>query len=342
MKWDEFAFVNEQLAGMLKTGIPLEGALRQLCATMQRGQLRVEFEGLESDLAQGKPLASALAARKLPPFYVKMVAVGVAGNDLPEMLTMLADHYRRWDNIWTRLKGVMVYPAIVLASSLALLVFLSWLGSTLLGTILADGAPGDFVNVIAIPSGYSSAPELVPAGLLAAMWAPVAGLALVMTALAVTLCSARGREWLGWRIPAFREAGLARFASAMRLMLGRGGELNKALEMMQELEGDSRVGGDVRRWRERLAAGHGKFAELAAGGAVVPPLFVWLVAQSGEDLATGFGRAAEIYQARSAHRVEMMLYGALPAAVLALGLMIVVQIFPIARLMGLVLNRLGT
>jgi len=28
--------------------------------------------------------------------------------------------------------------------------------------------------------------------------------------------------------------------------------------------------------------------------------------------------------------------------VLALGLMIVVQIFPIARLMGLVLNRLGT
>src|SRR5436309_259451 len=32
MKWDEFAFLNQQLAGMLKTGIPLEGALRQLVA----------------------------------------------------------------------------------------------------------------------------------------------------------------------------------------------------------------------------------------------------------------------------------------------------------------------
>ena len=41
MKWDEFAFVNQQLAAMLKDGIPLEGALKQLCATMARGGLRV-------------------------------------------------------------------------------------------------------------------------------------------------------------------------------------------------------------------------------------------------------------------------------------------------------------
>ena len=40
MKLDEFAFVNLQLAGMLKCGIPLEGALKQLCATMRRGGLR--------------------------------------------------------------------------------------------------------------------------------------------------------------------------------------------------------------------------------------------------------------------------------------------------------------
>ena len=31
MNLDEFAFVNQQLAAMLRDGIPLEGALRQLC-----------------------------------------------------------------------------------------------------------------------------------------------------------------------------------------------------------------------------------------------------------------------------------------------------------------------
>jgi type II secretory pathway component PulF len=61
MNLDEFPFVNQQLAGMLKSGIPLEGALKQLCATMRRGALRGELEKLEADLTQGVPLAEALA-----------------------------------------------------------------------------------------------------------------------------------------------------------------------------------------------------------------------------------------------------------------------------------------
>ena len=31
MKLDEFAFFNQQLAAMLRDGIPLEGALQRLC-----------------------------------------------------------------------------------------------------------------------------------------------------------------------------------------------------------------------------------------------------------------------------------------------------------------------
>ncbi len=61
MNLDEFPFVNQQLAGMLKSGIPLEGALKQLCAAMRRGALRGELEKLEADLTQGVPLAEALA-----------------------------------------------------------------------------------------------------------------------------------------------------------------------------------------------------------------------------------------------------------------------------------------
>jgi type II secretory pathway component PulF len=34
MKTDEFAFFNQQLAGMLRDGLPLEGALQRLGAEM--------------------------------------------------------------------------------------------------------------------------------------------------------------------------------------------------------------------------------------------------------------------------------------------------------------------
>ena len=73
MKYEELASVNQQLAGMLKSGIPLEGSLRQLCLDMQRGALRTELEKLEADLAHGMPFNQAIAARQLPEFYRLMV-----------------------------------------------------------------------------------------------------------------------------------------------------------------------------------------------------------------------------------------------------------------------------
>ena len=46
MKLDEFSFFNQQLAAMLRDGIPLEGALRRLCDEMRRGKLRDELQAL--------------------------------------------------------------------------------------------------------------------------------------------------------------------------------------------------------------------------------------------------------------------------------------------------------
>ena len=120
MNHEEFAFVNHQLAGMLRDGIPLEGSLRQLCSQMQRGQLRSELQLLERDLAKGVPLATSLTARKLPELYVQTLQIGARTNDLPTVLTLLADHYQTANATWTRLKRLMVYPVIILVLSTAL------------------------------------------------------------------------------------------------------------------------------------------------------------------------------------------------------------------------------
>ena len=124
MNGDEFAFFNQQLAAMVRDGIPLEGALRQLTLDMRSGKLRSELELLENDLALGIPLNQSLEKRDMPPLYVQMVQVGVKGNDLAGVLLLLADYYRQVNSIWTRLKGLMVYPVIVLTMALVLSVAL--------------------------------------------------------------------------------------------------------------------------------------------------------------------------------------------------------------------------
>jgi type II secretory pathway component PulF len=312
MKLDEFAFFNHQLAAMLRDGIPLEGALRRLCQEMRAGSLRTELQALEADLAKGTPMADALKGRQLPELYKRMIMVGVKSSDLPGALTMLADYLQRQSSLWTRLKGLMIYPCIVLFAAFLLACFLSYI----LGTFLW----GNF----AFLAGDAHVPAVW-----AGLWVSPVFLGVAVLAALVAVSVPPIRRMLRWRLPAFKEASLAQVASAMGLMLKNGVPLADALSFVEQLERGTIAAKEITEWRERLASGRGKFSEMAAANRVFPPLFVWTIAQSGEDLASGFQRAAELYQARALYRSELLLYSALPCSILALAAMIAIQILPL-------------
>lgn len=326
MNHDEFAFFNQQLATMLRDGIPLESALQRLCADMRQGPLRSELQALQQDLARGIPLAEAAVARQLPELYRRMLQVGARSNNLPAILTMLADYYHRGNLIWTRLKGLMVYPAIVLVGSLFLSGFLAFLVHHLTAETTADVG---FFAGRAMPN------------LFIGIWiAPVLLTIATLVVLSLILVPSLRRQWR-WRIPAFRESAFAQSASAMALMLKNGVPLDDALQLMQQVEQGTNAGAEFTRWRQRLAAGNARFTEIAANGIVFPPLFVWTVSQSHENLAAGFERAADLYQARANYRSEMLMYSALPCSVLALGLVIISQIQPVIAAFTAMMNAIG-
>jgi len=336
----ELAFVNQQLAAMLRCGIPLEGSLQRLCDTMTRGPLRAELRLLEKDLAAGVPLAKAVAARKLPEFYIRLLQLGARGNDLPGVLTMLADYYENAGAVWAQLKGLMVYPAIVLVLSLAFSAWAAVLGhqfTSLLGHdrnllfgsySLSSGIGGiSAKGYAAIASGvdplrYADSYLWVPPALMAVVTIP--------SLVAVTLPFFRRR--LVWRLPAFREASLSRAASALAALLRAGASLPDALALVEQMQRGTPARRDLALWKKRCSEGVGRFSDVAAGSKIFPPMFVWLVAGAGEDLATGFDRAARVYKARSAYRTNVLLYAALPVSLLFIGLMILSQIYPMGRL----------
>lgn len=330
MKYDEFAFFNQQLAAMLRDGIPLEGALKRLCEDMRRGKLRGELEALEEDLAHGTPITDALKPRQLPELYKRMVLVGVKSGDLPGALTMLADYFQRQNNLWTRLKGLMVYPLIVL--------FVAFVLSCLISYLLGHFIWNNFESL----TGQAVKPVIA-----SGLWMAPVIIALVLVAVLAAVGVSPARRKLRWRLPPFREGSLAEVASAMSLLLKNGAPLGDALGFAERLERGTCAGAEMARWRQRLASGHGKFPEMALAddgrpGGAFPALFVWTVAQSGENLAAGFERAAEIYRARAAYQTEMFLYSALPCAVLALAVMIVSQLQPVfATLLSFINNLSG-
>lgn len=331
MNYDEFSFFNQQLAGMLNSGIPLEGALQQLCVNMKHGKLRDELQKLESDLAQGTPLEKALAARDLPDFYVRMVLVGAKGNDLPAMLTLLADYYQRANSISARLKGLLVYPMIVLIAAFLVSVFLSLVYS---GYIAGIGPT--FRDLV---GNLGSAPTT---SLVVSFWIPPVVLAVILIfAMWIVTSTKTWNRWR-WRLPGFKEANLSQFAGSLALMLNKGGSLNDSLAILRGLENGSPLATELKKWETRIAAGEQKFSNVAANSEVLPPLFIWMIASSGENWAKGFARVSELYYERALHRVETMLYGVLPISVLALGILILGQFLPLARLFTSLMNSLGS
>jgi type IV pilus assembly protein PilC len=319
MKSDDFAFFNQQLAAMLRDGIPLEGALRRLCSEMRKGRLRDELQALEDDLARGMPMAEALRPRQLPELYKRMIVVGVKGNDLPGALTMLADYFQRQNQVWTRLKSMMTYPIIVLLVALLISLILSGAWAWVIGPAFK----GIFSGMgVALP-GFT----LFIFATLDSIWAFPAAIFIILLATVVVIFLPAIREKILWRLPAFKEATVSRIASSIHLLLKNGVALPDAIGLAEQLETSPQARADLQNWRQKLAGGTAKFSEVAAGNKLIPPMFTWLVSGAGENLAEGFKRAAEIYHARAIYRTEVALYTVLPLASLFLGAVVISQAF---------------
>jgi type II secretory pathway component PulF len=330
MKLDEFAFVNQQLAGMVQAGIPLEGALRRTCETMHDGTLRTELSELEKDLASGTPLGQALARRQFPVFYTRMLEIGARSNDLPALLTLLADYYQKLHITWVRLKGLIFYPALVLAFSFAV--------SFLVAVIFTH-----FSRETMRAYGEFGGPMPNPASGIyfqAALWSPVALIGAIALVVLLILTVRKWREAWCWKISGFREARLANLASSLALLLRNGSPLNQAIALVQQLEAQSPAGPELLQWQQRLSEGRTKFSDIAGNGTVIPPLFIWLVAASGEQWADGFQHAADVYHERAARLGEVILYAVLPVSVLLLGILIIGQLVPMARAFSVMVGGL--
>lgn len=325
MKLDEFAFLNQQLAGMLRAGIPLEGSLRELSATMRRGNLRRELQELERDLAAGVSLPEAVEKRNLPELYKRLTQAGVKGGDLPGTLILLADYYSKLAGITARLRGLSVYPFIVLVAAIALSWLIVGIYRRLIVTIVEDS--GFF---------FSNALTNNPA-----IWLP--GMVLIAFAALwlIVVLVPRLRNWARWKLPGFREASLAQTAGAASLLLRSGATLHGALNLLQKAEEHSPAGREMARWLDLHQQGMANWNSFTAESKVFPPLFRWIVAQGGDDLATGFQRASEIYQARSTSKIDVLLYAALPVAIMFVAGVIVGQMYPVLKTLMAFLDGLG-
>ncbi len=331
MKSEELAFFNQQLAGMLKSGVPLEGALAEVSRDLGKGSLKNEAQQLEKDLSNGTDLADGIKQRAFPLLYKRLIELGARTGRLDEMLILLADHYHRSSLLWNRFRGLMVYPLVVLLTACCVSTFLAY-SFTNLYSAFTSGL-GDYYG----PNSPLMDPSLYKILIIVSPLTFAAMLTIVFSVLLVPPL----REAAGWRFPGWREAHLAQTSAACSVLIKSGLSLGETIKLMNDLEPYTQARSDLTQWHQRLEAGESNFANLAKDSRAFPPLFVWLIASSGEAIADGFEKAADLYTRRAEYRSELFLSAAVPVSLLFTVSLLILQIFPMIRALTGALTILG-
>jgi type IV pilus assembly protein PilC len=329
MKSEELGFFNRQLAGMLRAGIPLEGGLKKLCETLPSSVTRDTLLALERDLSAGTPLAEALKKHELPELYKRMLVAGAASGDLPGTLILFADYCSQRDTLSRRLRGLLTYPLIVLTIAVAV---------SCLMAIFFHAVSSSSREIF---NDFSLAPVSALRGVVQSVWiTPVLILIIWIVFVMIAFVPLVRRRWQ-WFVPGLRETCLAQVASLIRVQLQSGVPLDDALKTVEIVEQGTPVAAELGAWRQHLAGGGGDIPAAFLKNQSIPPLFRWMVRQSGENLAEGFGHTESFYAERSTYRSELFLYAALPISVLVLGFVILGQFLPIFGLLSRVMSALG-
>ncbi|HJU74980.1 MAG TPA: type II secretion system F family protein, partial [Gemmatimonadaceae bacterium] len=120
VKMRDVVIFTRQFSTMINAGLPLVQALDILAKQTENKNLANVTRGVVFDVESGHTVADALAKHPhaFTELYVNMVAAGEAGGILDTILMRLATFLEKNDALVRKVKGAMIYPAVIVSVAL--------------------------------------------------------------------------------------------------------------------------------------------------------------------------------------------------------------------------------
>lgn len=137
--FDRMTFFS-YLSTMLTAGISLARALATLSTQYTDPRTRRMLECITLDLSGGRSLSQSMQRfpRSFSALHIGVVAAGEHGGRLPASLLRLANHDERWLSLSRQVQAMLVYPLVVFAAALALVVGLAQVLVSGVAPVLAE------------------------------------------------------------------------------------------------------------------------------------------------------------------------------------------------------------
>jgi type II secretory pathway component PulF len=306
---EELGALNDEIAALVRAGVPLERGLLRAGSDLSGGLKRIA-QALGSRLSRGESLGEALEAEKgtIPPLYRAVVEAGARSGRLPAALEGLARYVRSYSEARSAIGVALWYPILVL--SLAYALFLGLVTEVIPRFIGAFDTLG--IEVV-MPLHW-----LARVGELAPYWWPAWPILLVLLAIAWwrsgTAASFQTSSWsmlrlFPWMRSMLSDYESAGFAELLSLLLEHHVALPQAVVLAAEATGNAAMIQGARQLAGAVERGE------APGQALreVPsrsfrPLLRWALAAGQEQgsLVESLRNLAPMYRKRGAFQAEKL------------------------------------
>lgn len=291
----QLSLFSRQLASLVQSGMPLDEAL--LICARQTAQHRVQrlVSELRSRVLEGRTLAQAMSEhpQAFNRMYCAMVKAGETAGHLGEVLERLAIHTETGHQSQQKLKNALVYPVVLFAVSIAVVMLLmSFVVPRLVSLFSAsDRALPPLTQALISISNF-----LTGTGFLLM----IIGIVALWLGFVFWLRQPGQRQrWhrLLLRIPGlssyWRQVDSTRFASTLSILLNSGVPLLDALKIASQVLDNVALQEQADRVAAKVQEGAG-FSRSLAQSAAFPPLLVQMAAngEANGTLAEQLGYAA--------------------------------------------------
>ncbi len=276
--------LTRQLATLGEAGLPLLRGLRVLLRQTQSVPLREALVGMSESVEGGSTFSESLAnyPRIFNNLYVNMVRAGEAGGMLEVVLTRLAEFMEKAEKIKNKVKGAMIYPAVVLTAAIGIVTFLMYSVIPKFRDIFNDLLEGkELPPVTRFVIGASNVVKNN---------APIVAVAVVALIVVYKLWSrtTSGRyvvDTVKMRLPVFgtliSRTAIARLTRTLGTLLSSGVPVLQALMIVRDTSGNTVIARAVQNIHDSVKEGESMTDPMAAAK-VFPPMVVSMV-EVGEE-----------------------------------------------------------
>ena len=324
VKTRDVVIFTRQFATMINSGLPLVQSLNILAEQSESKALRKTIEQVLYDVEAGNTLADSL--RKHPKvfsdLYVNMVAAGEAGGILDVILLRLATFLEKNDALARKIKGAMIYPAVILCVTVvAVAILLIKVIPTFQEMFESAGVP--------LP-GPTRLVIMLSTLLQAYWWAVLAVIAAVVFVVRQVYRTPGGRlaiDRMLLRLPIMgnllRKASIARFTRTLGTLISSGVSILDGLEITARTAGNRVLHDAIMESRVSIAGGE-TIAEPLKRAAVFPPMVVQMinVGEQTGGLDEMLGKIADFYDEEVDVAVEALLSALEPMLIVVLGVVV--------------------